>query len=285
MPLGKFDLGQFFQADVDEIIKARANSIAIHSTTDIRTAGDEIEETVRSVLQRRLPSICHVGQGHFVSMENLASRQLDIIITDARTNSVLFRAKNGAEYLPFGSAYAFGEIKSTYKRSQHYIKKFVDTLTEINTDPPILNLEEVGMILPTPLTFMFFVDSGDFELKQIQKLYADTPDHLLPHLVYFMDKGIIYDTDYPLNSDTGERYHNINAISSNAERLIRGKHHWIFRQFGKEDTRAAANYAFFFSAISIHLNQPPVPSYNIAQLSNHLLAWEEPGANNIEIIR
>lgn len=210
MAEGKFDIAEFFASDINEILEARKRSFSIHHTKDIRTAGDEVEETVRRVLASHLPSIYHIGHGHLVGPDGTTSPQLDVMISDARTNTVLFRAKNGSEYLPFGAAGVIGEVKSTYQKSKKYIEDFIETLTMMgNISPEIPDSSNYNA-----LTFMLFVNSGDFKIEDVEEIFERTSDSNLPHMLYFLDKGVKYNAGHYEDSETGINLHNINVITS-----------------------------------------------------------------------
>jgi hypothetical protein len=53
----KFELAEILQNDADEIITARKNARAIYGTNDISAAGNEVEQTVRNVLSRKLSQL------------------------------------------------------------------------------------------------------------------------------------------------------------------------------------------------------------------------------------
>src|SRR5437763_2736465 len=69
-------------SDVADMLAARERSKIIHATADIDTAGDEVEESVRRVLRRKLPLAYYTGQGHIVDYNWCTSPQIDIILAD-----------------------------------------------------------------------------------------------------------------------------------------------------------------------------------------------------------
>lgn len=62
----------------------------------------------------------------------MTSRQLDLIIDDDANTPVLFRAKNGTEFMPYESVYAVGEARSSYSKGKKPIEAFSAVLREIN---------------------------------------------------------------------------------------------------------------------------------------------------------
>ncbi len=93
------------------MVAARAKALLIHHTGDPDAAGDEVEQAVRTVLRRKLPSAYYVGHGRVVDARWASSSQLDVVIADNLGASVLFRTAAGTEYFPYESVYAVGEVK------------------------------------------------------------------------------------------------------------------------------------------------------------------------------
>ena len=110
------DLAGNFKADAEELRKARKEAIRIHKT-DIRAAGNEVEEAVRKYLKHSLPSRYYVTSGHLIDSGSVVSPQLDIIIADNFGLPSLYTTKDGTQYIPVTSAHAIGEVKSTYARA------------------------------------------------------------------------------------------------------------------------------------------------------------------------
>ena len=115
--LGSFDLSRAFASDASELAQAHERAKIAHPS-NIRAAGDEVEEAVRSYLQRMLPPSYRVTKGHVIDRTGAVSPQLDIVITDSRGFASLMTTSDGTEYIPFTSVHAVGEIKSTYYKSE-----------------------------------------------------------------------------------------------------------------------------------------------------------------------
>jgi len=129
--LPKLEISEVLRQDVEEILNSRQKSKVIHQTKDIDASGDEVENTVRKVIRRKLPIKYYVSQGHIVDEKLNTSSQLDLIIADNTGSPVLFTTENGTEYFPYESIYSFGEIKSTYYASKKYIESFISTTKNI----------------------------------------------------------------------------------------------------------------------------------------------------------
>ncbi|MBX9770013.1 MAG: hypothetical protein K2X29_01500 [Candidatus Obscuribacterales bacterium] len=208
-------LAEVLQSDTADIQAARARCGALCRTKDIRAGGDEVEMAVRTVLSKKLGINYHVGHGHIVDTNSSTSPQLDVIIADMSAVGALFQGTNGTEYFPFESIYAFGEIKSTYYKSENYLDNFVEKIKRIKTQ---LTREEVpanyvrigttGMnfaeiftlgrsgIQNKLFTFMIIADSGDFEPAHLEKFYNETSPEDLPNFVCILNRGIIAFTQF-----------------------------------------------------------------------------------------
>ncbi len=178
-----FELLKFVQVDAAEIAAARRRGQLIHSTVDIGAAGDEVEIAIRVFLKRRLSLQHYVGHGHIVDSGWHVSRQHDVIISDGTETPILFRGLNGAEYIPFDSTYAIGEVKSTYRASEKPVHVFVEHMNELRaalsrqkTPPgyvgngvalPGMTLDDNRPYKNPLFTFMFFVEAGEFTIDQL----------------------------------------------------------------------------------------------------------------------
>lgn len=103
-----------FKREAKDFQIERENAIIIHGTSDIKAAGNQIEAHIREFFKRMLPKTLYVTHGHLIDCNGVVSPQLDIIIADTSNLPSLMTTKDGTEYIPIESAYAFGEIKSTY---------------------------------------------------------------------------------------------------------------------------------------------------------------------------
>lgn len=126
-----FDVCAVFANAAREILNARDMTGHIHASRDIRAAGNEVEVAVRDYLARTLPAKFHVTHGHLIDRVGTVSPQQDIIISDNSLLPTLMRTRDGTEYVPFDSTYAFGEVKSTYRHADKPIQKFSSSIQQI----------------------------------------------------------------------------------------------------------------------------------------------------------
>ena len=164
------DLAGIFNSDAADLKQAREKAIRIHRT-DIRAAGNEVEQAVRDYLKRMLPSRYYVTSGHLIDSQHRTSPQLDVIIADNFNLPSLLTTKDGTEYVPITSVLAIGEIKSTYYRSKEYCRKFHRTLSLIHSElsrPLVENTAYGGMKGTTTIQDIVF-SSGN---KYLNNLYS-----------------------------------------------------------------------------------------------------------------
>ena len=217
--LRKLELREIFRSDVMEMRTARAQAGAIHRTSDVDAAGDEVEIAVRRVLERKLPRKFDVGHGHIVDSDWSASPQFDVIVTE-RDSPCLLRTENGTGYFPIESVYAIGEIKSTYRKSELAIGEFVQKLAKVHRR---LRRNGMGMLqaetpkdpkhpaiprfLKSPFfSFIIFVDAGNFDGSHISDMYRQIPQADLPSVLCMLGKGIVQ-RSLLVNSDApGQTY-------------------------------------------------------------------------------
>ena len=173
-----------------------------------------MELEVRSYLARMLPAY-HVTGGHLIDREGLVSPQLDVIIADNSGLPTLFKTQDGTEYVPAESALAIGEVKSTYKHSDHPYEQFSEVLKAIHTtmyrpliDNTAYGFSKVGEMPKDALlrdavrnnghrcfnhlySFLFFVDSGNFATKKLENFVSRTPLRFLPDVMILLNGGVL----------------------------------------------------------------------------------------------
>ena len=67
------NLAAVFKSDAEELLRSREEAIRIHGT-NIRAAGNEVEQAVRNYLKRMLPPRYYVTSGHLIDQEGRVSR-------------------------------------------------------------------------------------------------------------------------------------------------------------------------------------------------------------------
>ena len=202
------NLAEIFKSDAGELRQARETAIRIHPT-DMRAAGNQVEQAVRDYLKRMLPPRYYVTNGHVIDSSSRVSPQLDIIIADNLSLPSLLTTKDGTEYVPITSVYAIGEVKSTYYQAKNYFKKFHSVLQQISEmDRPLVeNTVHGGLkafskldhivwaspykFLNNLFSFLIFVDGGDFDFRRVAKFLASVAPEFLPNISILLNRGVV----------------------------------------------------------------------------------------------
>ena len=264
----KLNISNLFSREADALIRAREEAIEIHGSKNISAAGNHVEHAVRDFLKKMLPPRYYVTNGHLIDEEGHISSQLDIIIADSFNLPTIFKAKDGTEFIPAASAFAIGEVKSTYYYSQSYYKKFRDALFLINSElsrPLVQNTAyklsdntsfyHLGISSPHKYMnhlFSFFVciDAGDFKFSKISHLLNTSEPDKLPNMAMVLsgdNSGVVM---YAKFNDTGIGYHKYPAEVKDDE------YQWCFLQGRQEDegSREGTHLAILYGQLSDHLS-------------------------------
>ena len=206
--MNTLDIAGVFKSDAEALQRARADAIRVH-TTNIRAAGNQVEQAVRDYLKRMLPPRYYVTNGHLIDSSNLVSPQLDIVIADNFSLPSLLTTSDDTEYIPITSVYAIGEVKSTYYQAQRYLERFHNVLQQISEmDRPLVeNTVYGGVTGSTTITdmvrgsnnkylnnlysFLICVDGGDFDLARVKSYLSSVDPSLLPNISVFLNKGVL----------------------------------------------------------------------------------------------
>ena len=222
----KLDIAEIFKSDAEGIISSRSEAIRLHPT-DIRAAGNQVEITVRNYFRRILPPKYYVTHGHLIDIGGEVSSQLDIIIADNSNLPSLMTAQDGTEYIPIDSVYAFGEIKSTYYKSQSPLQGLSNQIEDVRTRlfhqevkntaytsirtgklEATATLEHLVMgkgnrFLNRLFAFALFVDSGDFRFEDVAEFFVKRDQSYLPNVTTLLNKGALLWASF---SDIGLSY-------------------------------------------------------------------------------
>jgi hypothetical protein len=204
---GHIDVGDLLADEGRELVSARLRAQTYHRTKDIRTAGNEVEETVRAILSRHLPAAYAIGHGHVADASLRVSPQLDVIIHDAISTALIAVGADGTGYYPWESVLAVGEVKTTYRRSERPVEAFSDKVQALRSldreRPPgnsgLLRLGYgAGITLPVkwpyfnPLfTFLICLESDEFDAGEFSRVAATLPREARPSLIALLDRGIV----------------------------------------------------------------------------------------------
>lgn len=278
--LTHFDIGAIFNEDARSLISIRNKAKILHNTNDIKASGNEVEIAVRDFFKKRMPNNYYIGNGHIVDCSLKTSPQFDILISNNPNMPVLLKTNDGTEYFPIESVYSIGEVKSTYYKSQKPIENFCESLQlvkdEMNRDiiyntfyNGILKDETLlmDMILSKPnkvlnaiLSFMFFVNSGDFDISDFKYCLKKYGNKYLPNFIIFLDKGVIY---YGKFVDDKMIYEIYPEFCEDVKGNI-----W---KFGVNEGYEGNHLGFLYYSIITHLNNSQLEPISFISYFNQLL--------------
>ena len=264
----RLDLAVVYRAEAQRIVEARRKALAIHSSGDIRAAGNEVESTVRNVIADRLPPRYRTTHGHILDYSGRVSPQQDVIIAENLAAKSLFQTSDDTEYVPYESVYAFGEIKSTYYKSQEPIQNFSESLSNIRT-----NLTRQTHIRHRLLTFMVFGAANDFAVSDVEQFYRQTPRDQLPNFVCLFDLGTIVFAKFLLNG-LGQPLPVSYHLASASEMAADEKNKWSLIQWGNKEDREGTNLMFLHLSLVQHLQECGQASPNLYPYFVLSLNWD-----------
>jgi hypothetical protein len=264
-----FRINEVYRQEVVRLHSARKKSRVIHASGDIDASGDEIEQTFRDLLRRRLPNQYFVGHGHIVDKTLKVSPQFDVIIADNNATPVLFEAENGCQYFPWESVYAVGEIKSTYAKGKHFVSAFAASIKKLKTElerertPP--NYLRNGIILGEAFTtdesrpytnplfaFIVFFDSGDVTRIDLCREYCTNNDDNLPAIAAFLDGSVVVKAELlPFDGKS-----KMGAIQLDPLNIVsRSDVHWMHVKYRDASDKGAQALVVLMLGLFNHLNR------------------------------
>jgi len=287
----KLQLLEIFQSEAAEIVVARTKAKLLHHTRNIRAGGDEVEQTVREVLGRRLPRRYYVGHGHIVDSKLSVSPQLDIVISDGLMAPNLFTSAAGSEYFPYESVYAIGEIKSGYYPNKEPIQNFIATITlikeRLKKKPTPRNYMGLGharlseleayvdYLYPTYenhlFAFMLFVHADHLDVGKVLALLTDAPQNNVPDILCFLNKGVFFKDYVVLKPDGSTRVATAEDYNGNPYiATAQMKEVWSYSRFEDAVNNLGIGLCFLYYLLLEHLDAceitPPVMSHYLSFL-------------------
>ena len=259
----RLNLAGIFASEAKELEKARERARILHPS-DIRAAGNEVEQAVRDYLRRMLPPRFYVTHGHLIDSEHRVSPQMDVIIADNFSLPSLITAKDGTKYVPVTSVLAIGEVKSTYHHAKGYYSRFHDALNTISQmNRPLventifkgindtstirdMTLGSTNKYLNNLFSFMLCVDGGDFDILKVRNLLVSTDVQQLPNVAIFLNRGVVA---YANRHRLGATHKYPNEVNSS-------DFGWCFMELrgSEEGTMEGAHLAYLFGQLISHLS-------------------------------
>ena len=276
---GPLDLAGVLKQDAAFLESAREKALLLHPS-DIKAAGNEVEDAVRDYFRRVLPQPFYVTSGHLIDSKHELSSQIDVIIADASNLPSLYTARDGTEYIPITSVYAIGEVKSTYFKSKRYFDQMKKALAkilemgrplvkntafggELRDDTTIrdMALGSNNRFLNHLFSFLFCVDAGDFAFEDVTAHLKSTDPSLVPNVTVLLDKGMIMRSQ--LNADGSCGYHRYPTEAPSPE------YDWMFAESVKE----GSNLAVLYGMLIDHLNNSHLEPANAYSYTDKLLTF------------
>ena len=279
------DLARVIQQDAASLKAAREKAMTVHPS-DIRAAGNEVEDAVRDYFRRVLPQPFYVTSGHLIDSNHQVSSQIDLIIADASNLPSLYTTSDGTEYIPITSVYAIGEVKSTYYKSKRHFEQMKKALaTILAMDRPLVKntafegvrgdttirdivLGSSNRFLNHLFSFLLCVDAGDFAFEDVTPHLKSADPSLVPNVTVLLDKGIMMRSK--LNADGSSAFHRYPSEAPSPE------YDWVFAENLKEGSSLAALYAMLIAHLTnSHLEPANAYSYtdNLLTFRRSTLRW------------
>ena len=258
---------------------AREKAMTVHPS-DIRAAGNEVEDAVRDYFKRVLPQPFYVTSGHLIDSNHQVSSQIDVIIADASNLPSLYTTSDGTEYIPITSVYAIGEVKSTFYKSKRHFEQLKKALAKVlEMDRPLVKNTAFGEKLRPNTTirdivlgsrnrflnhlfsFLFCVDAGDFAFEDVTGHLQSTDLSLVPNVTVLLDKGMIMRSRLDADGTFGCHRYPTEAPSP--------EYDWVFAESANE----GSSLAFLYGMLIDHLNNSHLQPASVYSYTNELLAF------------
>jgi hypothetical protein len=274
-----FAIKDVYGQEVANLLSSRKKSKLIHSSGDIDASGDEVEVPFRDLLRRRLPNQYFVGHGHIVDQSLNVSPQFDVVIADNNATPILFEAENGCQFFPWESVFAVGEIKASYQRGKHPVRKFAESIAKLKTQlvrlPTPPSYLGNGVFLEgfessderkvrNPLfPFMVFFDSGAATQADLADEYCATSDEYLPVVASFLDGSAVVKAEIEKAQGGIE----MGPVDLDPLRVIERKDiHWMQVNYKSQSDGGAQALVILMLGLFDHLNRcilmpPPINDY------------------------
>lgn len=279
----QLDIASIFNNYATEITAARTKAVQLHGTSDIKAAGNEIEEAVRNFFRNILPKKYNVTHGHLIDLNGKVSPQIDLIISDNNTLPSLLTAKDGTEYIPVDSVYAIAEIKSTFYKNKGYISEFSQKLQQIRNNLShqlVSNTAYGGQItgdstvahvllgsknkyLNKIFSFLFCIDANDFDPSTVSSELDNIEKSFRPNMTILLNSGAICYGIATSNKFTFERY------PDEIESINLTWHHVPFVSNSQHDSIEGNTLSFIYYALLNHLVNSHLEPPNLDRYMNN----------------
>ena len=188
---GFIDLKHTFEAIADELVAAAKIGRVLHSSKNIRDAGDPVEKRFRDMIGDRLPAPFQISTGYLFDTKFNCTPQIDLIISDRTKTHAMVTAPSGSRYTPYSGVHALGEIKShevTMGPSMKQLGKIVDSYDQMDCHLHGVNnnIQESR----EAFTFILICDASDITQKKIENAYGNSK-FFQPDIVLLLSESLI----------------------------------------------------------------------------------------------
>lgn len=278
--MGQLSIKDFFWLDVQKIKSACKQADIIRGDAkNVRTAGDEVEITLRNFFKEKLAPKYDVTTGHVVDHNLKVSPQLDVIIADSIKSPVLATLTDKTQHVFYETVYAIGEVKKSWY-DDTLLEKFSSTIKTIKTElerddigKDILEcgdnqLKIKGEVTSNPrrnmlFSFMLFAEKS-VNLKKITNTINATPNEFLPNVIVFIEGGVV------VNVNKSMLAQNKVEINLYPELVTKDDGEWIFIGLDEENQRLTYLYLLLLE----HLKQTIVATPDIQSYTKKLISIE-----------
>lgn len=278
--MGQLSIKDFFWLDVQKIKSACKQADIIRGDAkNVRTAGDEVEITLRNFFKEKLAPKYDVTTGHVVDHNLKVSPQLDVIIADSIKSPVLATLTDKTQHVFYETVYAIGEVKKSWY-DDTLLEKFSSTIKTIKTElerddigKDILEcgdnqLKIKGEVTSNPrrnmlFSFMLFAEKS-VNLKKITNTINATPNEFLPNVIVFIEGGVV------VNVNKSMLAQNKVEINLYPELVTKDDGEWIFIGLDEENRRLTYLYLLLLE----HLKQTIVATPDIQSYTKKLISIE-----------
>jgi hypothetical protein len=210
----------------------------------------------------------------YEGFQSHATKSLDIIIADNLRSPLLYKTRDGTEFIPFESVYAIGEIKKRFIDDHisdivNTIQRFKENIVRELVEPNFLDVGSTGLLIDKSTTtypyknplFWFYIavdyDPSKFKLKELTETVLEQANwKYLPNIFCILNKGVV------LCVHKGKLKEGVISILLYPEFADNSKYDWYLYETKKE----SESLAFLYYILNEHLRfcllkQPDMMNY------------------------
>jgi hypothetical protein len=269
-----FELDRIYNSFADQILVADSVSKLLYDSGNMVSTGQEIERSLRTILQSLLPDRLNIAQGHIIDAQMSLSRQQDILIANGDNSKAVLKTLDGTEFLMYETIFAIGEVKKSLSEKAllstiESKKDVVNRLSRAPIGPKVFasspniittNQDLTNYPIRNPLfTFLFSIDyDSTLKLDKIRSILSDRDNWpFLPNCFVVLKRGIFIVVDSSVTEEISIKlYPQFESQNLNCS--------WYFLPF--EEMQKGRSLAYLLFLLKQHiddslLEQPSILSY------------------------